>query len=117
MTHIQPEQPDYFQPQVAPLEAQSNGGEYPVSARAWGLSWIRTFVPILWGYVITFVATLSPDVAGLLSNEAVYAAVVGAVTSIWYGVFRKLEPHLPAWLTRFVLGANSRPVYTVDRAA
>lgn len=83
----------------------------PRSVRNWGLSWIRTFVPILWGYAITFVATLSPDVAGLLSNEAVYAAVVGAVTSAWYGLFRWLEKHLPPWLTRFVLGANTAPIY------
>ena len=83
----------------------------PQNVRDWGLSWIRTGVPLLWGYALTFVATLSPDIATLLSNESVYAAVAAAVTGLWYGLFRWLEKRLPPWLTRFVLGANTAPTY------
>lgn len=83
----------------------------PASVKDWGLSWIRTGVPILWGYVLTFVATRVPELHALLDDPQILAAVVGAVTLVWYGLMRKIEHRLPAWLTRFVLGANAAPRY------
>lgn len=83
----------------------------PDSVRSLLLSWSRTAVPTAWGIVITFLATRAPAVAQLLDNPAVYAVVDGAVTLVWYGFFRWVEKHLPAWLTRFVLGANTAPAY------
>lgn len=83
----------------------------PTSVRAWGLSWLRTAVPTVWGFGITFLAAKLPALAGLIDNAAVYAVVEGGVTLAWYGLFRWIEQHLPAWLTRFVLGANTAPVY------
>lgn len=83
----------------------------PASVKDWGLSWIRTGVPLLWGYVLTFLATRFPDVHALLDNPQVQAAVVGAVTLVWYAIMRKVEHVLPPWLTRFVLGANTAPQY------
>ena len=85
--------------------------EPPVSVKDWGLSWIRTGVPILWGYVLTFLATRIPDLYAVLNNPQVQAAVVGAVALLWYAIMRKVEHRLPAWLTRFVLGANTAPQY------
>lgn len=86
--------------------------EPPTSVRDWGLSWIRTGVPILWGYVLTFLATRVPDLYALLDNPQLQAAVVGAVALAWYALMRWVEPRLPAWLTRIVLGANTAPWYT-----
>jgi hypothetical protein len=85
--------------------------EPPASVKDWGLSWIRTGVPILWGYLLTLLATRFPEVHALLDNPQVLAAVVGAVTLVWYGLMRKIEHRLPPWLTRFVLGANTAPQY------
>ena len=83
----------------------------PIDVRQWGLSWIRTAVPTAWGFVLVFLATRAPGIRALLDTPAVYAVVEGAVTLLWYGVFRWLEDHLPPWLTRFFLGANTQPVY------
>jgi hypothetical protein len=85
--------------------------EDPPSLRDWGLSWIRTGVPVLWGYVLTFLATRLPDVHALLDQPQVMAAVVGAVTLAWYALMRRIEHLLPPWLTRLVIGANRAPVY------
>jgi len=89
--------------------------EPPASVKDWGLSWIRTGVPLLWGYLLTLVATRFPDVHALLENPQVLAAVVGAVTLLWYAIMRKIEHRLPPWLTRFVLGANTAPQYVEGR--
>lgn len=85
--------------------------EKPQSLRDWGLSWIRTGVPILWGYLLTFLATRAPAIHELVANPYILAAVVGAVTLAWYAVVRWVEPKLPAWLTRIVIGANTAPQY------
>jgi hypothetical protein len=85
--------------------------EQPKDLRQWGLSWVRTAVPVAWGFVLTFAATRFPAIHALLDNPHVYAVVEGAITVAWYGLFRAVEGHLPAWLTRFVLGANTAPVY------
>lgn len=88
------------------------------SVRQWGLGWIRTAVPTAWGVVLTFLASRLPALHALVDNPHVYAVIDGAVTLAWYGLFRAIEAKLPAWLTRFVLGANTAPVYpgtgTVD---
>lgn len=84
----------------------------PPSAREWGLSWIRTVVPVLWGFALTFAATRLPAIYALLvDNVHVYAFVEAVVTAAWYGLWRWLESHLPPWLTRFLLGANTQPKY------
>lgn len=86
--------------------------QQPPSVRDWGLSWVRTAVPLVWGFALTFLATRVPSLYALLvDNGAAYAVVEGAVTLAWYGMFRWLERRLPPWLTRFVLGANTSPVY------
>lgn len=93
-----------FTPDVVELEQ-------PTDLRQWGLSWIRTAVPIAWGFVLTFAATRIPAVHSWLDNPHVYAGVEATITAAWYGLFRAIEGHLPAWLTRFFLGANTAPVY------
>lgn len=90
----------------------------PSPARDKAVSVARTIVPVLWGLVLTFLATRIPAVhAFVAAQEAVLLPALEAVlTSLWYVAFRWLENHLPAWLTRLVLGANSQPVYVLPVA-
>jgi hypothetical protein len=86
--------------------------ENPDSLRNRGLSLIRTYVPTLWGAVLTWAATQLPVLEPALNSEAalgVGAFLVALLTSLWYTLMRWLEPKLPAWLTVIVLGANARP--------
>lgn len=85
--------------------------QQPDTIQGLGLSWIRTGVPILWGYLLTFLATRFPGLHDVLATPEVLAAVVGAVALAWYGLMRRLEQQLPPWLTRLVIGANRAPVY------
>jgi len=87
----------------------------PTSLRDWGISLIRTGVPILWGNLLVFLATRFPALDDFLHQPQVVgggALITSAVALAWYAAMRKLEPHLPPWLTVLVLGANATPVYT-----
>lgn len=79
--------------------------------RNYFLSAARTVVPLLWGYLLTLLARLSPELAEAFAAPPVVSAVTVTVAALWFLLFRRIEPHLPAWLTRLVMGANSRPVY------
>jgi hypothetical protein len=81
-----------------------------------GISYLRTGVPIAWGYVLTFVADRIPAVSPLIEDPQVYGAVGAVVAFVWYAIMRWVEPRLPAWLTALVLGSNSVPLY-VDPSA
>lgn len=78
-------------------------------------SYLRTFVPALWG---TFVAWLLLQLPGIpepvvmfLQSDAPVALFTGLVILAWYWVARKLEVFLPPWLTRIILGSNLTPEY------
>lgn len=78
-------------------------------------SWIRTTVPVAWGALLTWLATLIPAIGHLLNSEAAAGfnvVIAGAATVAWYALWRKIETHLPPWATRIVLGANTQPTYT-----
>lgn len=92
MTHNMPDQP-------------------PTSVRDFGVSWLRTVVPTAWGAVVAFLLSRVPEIHEVLVSPGVTMAVTGAVVMLWYSLFRKLEPHIPAWLTALLLGSNRRPVY------
>lgn len=83
----------------------------PPSLRDWGLSWIRTGVPVAWGLLLTFLASRAPGIYELVNNPYTAGLAVGLVTLAWYSLVRWLEPRLPAWLTRIVIGANTMPQY------
>lgn len=90
----------------------SPAADEPDSLRTRGLSLIRTYVPTLWGAVLTWAATQLPALEPALNSPAalgVGAFLVALLTSVWYTLMRWLEPKLPAWLTVIVLGANARP--------
>jgi hypothetical protein len=83
---------------------------------------LRTTVPALWGSFIAWLIGLLPilapletDLAGLadIALPVITAVIIGA----WYARGRWLEPRLPDWLTRAVLGSAKTPVYPGKHAA
>lgn len=77
---------------------------------------LRTIVPALWGsiigWVLSVVPLLEPLRADLLAYGDLAVPVIGAILiGGWYAFWRWLEPHLPDWLTRILLGSAKMPVY------
>lgn len=77
---------------------------------------LRTLVPALWGSLIAWLigvlpilAPLEADLKGLadIALPIITAVIIGA----WYAFWRWLEPRLPDWLTRAVLGSAKTPSY------
>jgi hypothetical protein len=75
---------------------------------------IRTVLPAAWAAVVLYLARLGlPDVAvaWLSSNQVVeHVTELGAVAAV-YGFVRYIEPHLPDWLIRILLGSAKAPTY------
>lgn len=85
-------------------------------------SLLRTIVPYVWGLVVTWLITLLPVLAPLkdqlLGLATIALPILAAVLSAaWYAFWRWLEPRLPDWLTRAVLGSAKTPVYLGKHAA
>ncbi|AYN58097.1 hypothetical protein PBI_JUDY_27 [Arthrobacter phage Judy] len=79
-------------------------------------SLLRTVVPYAWGIVVTWLITVLPVLAPLenqlLGLATLALPILAAVISAaWYAFWRWLEPRLPVWLTRAVLGSAKTPVY------
>lgn len=80
------------------------------------LSILRTLVPGAWGALVGWLLTNVPWLADALQLDEGDASSVPAWVYVlamtgWYALWRKLEPHLPAWATRILLGANTAPRY------
>lgn len=82
------------------------------------VSYLRTFVPIWWGVIVTGALARVGWLGGVLTTlglDPTAPVVVSAVTSLaiglWYAAWRWLEPRLPDWLTRVVLGSAKAPTY------
>jgi hypothetical protein len=85
-------------------------------------SFLRTIVPYAWGLFVTWLVTALPVLAPLedqmLGLATIALPVLAAVLSAaWYAFWRWLEPRLPDWLTRAVLGSAQTPVYQGKHAA
>jgi hypothetical protein len=94
---------------------------HPLSDRA--VSWLRTTVPVLWGTVVAAILrTATPHLPGdlgtaladWLGSETTLALVTAAAIAAWYALWRWVEPRIPDWLTRLVLGSAQTPVYVRD---
>lgn len=77
---------------------------------------LRTLVPSLWGsfigWVLAVVPVLEPLRADLIAYGDLAVPVISAVLiGGWYALWRWLEPRLPDWLTRILLGSAKAPVY------
>jgi hypothetical protein len=77
---------------------------------------LRTVVPALWGsfigWLLTLLPLLEPHRAELLAyGELAVPLVTALLIGLWYAFWRWLEPKLPDWLTRILLGSAKVPVY------
>ena len=83
---------------------------------------LRTVVPALWGSLIAWLIgvapLLAPPAAHLLGVADIILPIITAVIiGAWYTFWRWLEPHLPGWLTRAVLGSAKTPMYPAPDVA
>lgn len=83
------------------------------------VSLLRTAVPGLWGTLIAFLLTAFGWLASVFeflgvdpTSPQAASWATGVAIALWYALWRWLEPKLPAWLTRLVLGSNQAPTYT-----
>lgn len=77
---------------------------------------LRTIVPALWGSLIGWALALLPILEPLRADLLAYGDLaVPIITAIligaWYAIWRWLEPRLPDWLTRILLGSAKTPSY------
>lgn len=77
---------------------------------------LRTVVPALWGSLVAWlvgvVPLLEPLQAHLLGlSDVILPVITAVIIGAWYAFWRWLEPRLPDWLTRAVLGSAKTPVY------
>lgn len=80
------------------------------------ISILRTIVPALWGSVIGWTLTLLPVLEPLRADLLAYGdfavpVIAAVIIGGWYALWRWLEPLLPDWLTRILLGSAKSPVY------
>ena len=80
------------------------------------ISILRTIVPALWGSVIGWALTLLPVLEPLRADLLAYGdfavpVIAAVIIGGWYALWRWLEPLLPDWLTRILLGSAQAPVY------
>lgn len=86
---------------------------------------LRTAVPGLWAALVTtLLRIISPHLPGevgialadLLRSELAVTFVVVLVLALWYWLWRKVEPLVPDWLVRLVLGSARTPWYGLPAA-
>lgn len=75
-------------------------------------SWLRTVVPGLWATLVAWLVSFGlpasmTDWLGGLGNQV----MVPIVLAIVYALLRRLEPLMPPWLTRLLIGSNRPPSY------
>ena len=74
------------------------------------ISLIRTWVPILAGVLLTWLADALGIVVDDGTSAAVVAALVGLLSAGWYALARVLERFFP-W-AGLLLGVRSQPAYS-----
>jgi hypothetical protein len=81
-------------------------------AGTWGTSVVRTGVPVVAGYVVSWLVILlgqdllDTDFQALLEHVLSIAGTLG-----WYALLRWAEPHLPAWLRVLAFGSTASVSY------
>ncbi len=78
---------------------------------------LRTFVPAVWGSALAWIlvhATWLPEpITDFLQEDVVTVLFTGLVILGWYWLWQRIEPHLPPWLTRLLMGSNQTPTYSL----
>lgn len=91
------------------------GSQNDTPLGSWGVSIIRTYVPVAWGALVGWLLTLVPALEPLLNDPEVgqgATTVLFAVcVFVWYFLARLIEPRLGPVLTRLIIGANTQPTY------
>lgn len=88
-------------------------------------SWLRTVVPGLWSALVTallaWAVTSAPWLLDVfealhidLESPATVVFVMGLVLAIWYALWRRIEPHVPDWLSRLAMGSAKMPLYAAN---
>lgn len=80
------------------------------------ISILRTFIPYAWGIIIgailSAVPVLEPLRDQLLTYGDLAVPIIAAILAgLWYAFWRWLEPKIPAWIVRLVLGSAKTPNY------
>ncbi|MCZ2261597.1 hypothetical protein [Isoptericola sp. QY 916] len=82
-------------------------------------AWLRTAVPALWGTLLAWALAqwaLPAPLTELLSSDVLVSALVALAVGAWYALWRWLEPRLPAFVVRLVLGSARTPTYAPTSA-
>lgn len=82
---------------------------------------LRTVVPALWGSFIVWLLGIVPALAPLQGqlldlSDVILPVITAVIIGAWYALWRWLEPRLPDWLTRAVLGSAKTPTYAKHSA-
>lgn len=77
---------------------------------------LRTLVPALWGSLIAWLIGVLPILAPLEADlkglaDIILPVLTAVIIGAWYAFWRWLEPRMPDWLTRAVLGSAKTPRY------
>jgi hypothetical protein len=83
---------------------------------------LRTVVPALWGSLIAWLIGVLPILAPLEADlkglaDIILPVLTAIIIGAWYAFWRWLEPRLPDWLTRAVLGSAKTPAYPAKHSA
>jgi hypothetical protein len=81
------------------------------------IGWLRTVVPVAWSAFVTWLATLCvPEAITGPLGDAGDLVVTPIVLALVYPLIRWIEPRLPDWLTRILLGSAKAPTYSPDKS-
>jgi hypothetical protein len=76
------------------------------------IAFLRTFVPILWGSIASWLINLGVPATVIVSVHSV--AVVGLTalcSTAWYLLWRWASPRIPPWIVVLALGYAADPIY------
>lgn len=74
------------------------------------VSLLRTYVPIAVGALVSWLLTLGIELDAE-TQAGLIVALTGLSQAAYYALVRAIEPRLPDWLTRALLGSAKAPVY------
>ena len=83
-------------------------------------SLLRTGIPSLWGLLLASItlwvaghlpASIAEPLTALLNSPVVTELLVALCILAWYFLWRFLEPLIPDWAARLVLGSSAIPLY------
>lgn len=88
----------------------------------WITGVLRTLVPSLWGTFIAWLVGIAPLLEPVQAHllgvaDAILPILTALIIAAWYAFWRWLQPKLPVWAVRAVLGSAKSPVYVAEHRA